>query len=337
VVSMVPGLEASRFAPAELVTIIPPGTGGVRDYAEILGPHLRSRILAPTAQTALAEFGRGDIVLNFSGYGYQSRGVPLWLVQRVRELRRQGARIGIYFHELFTESEPVWGSAFWLAPLQRRIARQLGHLAHYWLTSRDTSAQWLRGHCPPVPHRVLPVYSNVGELEVLPPSRSDAIVLFGGRSVRASTYARLDAAFWDWVAAAGLRVHDIGPRIDTPDFNRLAEAGLIEAHGSLPAHEVSRHLAQARLGLLNYEASAAAKSGVFAAYCAHGVCTVLCADRYAEHDLLVPGEHYIAGTHALLREQIEPEAVGRKAFDWYQPHRVAAHAQAFRELMGASS
>ncbi len=334
---MVPSLQPAGFTTAERVSLIPPGTGGVRDYAEILGPLLQSRILAPTPQTALAEFGCGDIVLNFSGYGYQSRGVPVWLVDRIRALRQQGARIGIYFHELFVESEPMWGSAFWLAPLQRRIARQLGQLAHYWLTSRDTSAQWLRGHCPPVPHRVLPVYSNVGELEVLPPSRADTVVVFGGPALRSLTYASLRPAFWDWAEANGLRVHDIGPPIDTPEIRRLADAGKLQMHGTLPAQEVSRHLAQARFGLLNYSPSAAAKSGVFAAYCAHGVCTVLNWEHYGLHDRLAPGEHYIAGVEALLRDGADPEAVGRKAFDWYRPHRVAAHAQAFRDLMGATA
>ncbi|MDM0043543.1 hypothetical protein QTH91_03535 [Variovorax dokdonensis] len=335
--NMVPTQEPTRIASTEVVSLIPPGRGGVRDYAEILGPHLQSRILAPTAATALAEFGRGDIVLNFSGYGYQSRGVPLWLVDRIRQLRQQGARIGIYFHELFTQSEPPWGSAFWLAPLQRRIARDLGQMAHYWLTSRDTSAQWLRRHCPPVPHRVLPVYSNVGELDGLPPSRSDDIVVFGGPHVRSLTYESLDDSFWDWVRVNGLKVHDIGPFADSAAFKRLRSAGQIEVHGSLPAPQVSKLLAQARFGLLNYAPEAAAKSGVFAAFCAHGVCTVLCADRYGTHDDLVPGTHYLAGTRALMREKADHDAIGRAAFDWYQPHRVAAHAQAFRELMDTST
>lgn len=330
--------SASTTMPSELVTLIPPGTGGVRDYAEIMSRHIPSRILAPTAQTPLADYGGSDIVLNFSGYGYHPRGIPSWMVERLAQLRTRGSRIGIFFHELFTTTEPPWRSAFWLGPTQRRIAADLGNLASYWLTNCDSGAKWLRANCAPAPHRVLPVYSNVGE-PAAPQTgaRTDKVVIFGGSTIRSNTYRRLGQDFWRWVMEQGLSVHDIGPPIESSDYDRLRECGRIRAHGSLPAAQVSDYLLQARYGLLCYPPHLVAKSGVFAAYCAHGVCTVLLDDLYEPHDGLQPNVHYAAGLDALQNETADPAMLGAAAFAWYQPHRVEAHVQAFRALMAESA
>lgn len=324
------GAQGSR----EFVAIVPPGTGGVRDYAEILNRHIPGRLLAPTRETPLADYGRGPIALNFSGYGYHRRGIPSWLVERLVQLRGNGAQIGIFFHELFA-SGPPWRSAFWLQPMQRRIAADLGNLASYWLSNCNATAQWLRENCAPAPHRVLPVYSNVGEPGTRAGARAGKIVVFGGPSIRSQVYTRLDASFWRWVMEEGLAVHDIGPPIRSAEYDRLRESERIHAHGSLPGELVSRHLEQARFGLLCYPPHVVAKSGVFAAYCAHGVCPVLLADDYATHDGLMAGRHYAAGFAALAAPGLDHDAIGAAAFDWYQPHRVDAHVQAFRDLMRA--
>jgi len=137
------------------------------------------------------------------------------------------------------------------------------------------------------------------------------------------------------VMEEGLAVHDIGPPIRSAEYDRLRESERIHAHGSLPGELVSRHLEQARFGLLCYPPHVVAKSGVFAAYCAHGVCPVLLADDYATHDGLMAGRHYAAGFAALAAPGLDHDAIGAAAFDWYQPHRVDAHVQAFRDLMRA--
>jgi len=320
---------------SELVILVPPGTGGVRDYAEIMNRHIPGRILAPTPDTPLSEYGTGHVLLNFSGYGYHPRGIPNWLVERITQLRARGTQVGIFFHELFT-SNPPWRSAFWLGPVQRRIAADLGGLASYWLTNCNMAADWLRTHCEPTPHRVLPVYSNVGEPTSRPATRGDKIVVFGGPAIRTQVYRRLDAGFWRWVMEEGLAVHDIGPPICSGDYDRLRESQRIHAHGSLPAEQVSQRLAEARFGLLSYPTHVVAKSGVFAAYSAHGVCTLLFTERYQAHDALVPDHHYAAGYAGLKEGRLDATAIGTAAFNWYQPHRVDAHAQAYRDLMRAS-
>lgn len=329
------GIAPASSTPAELVTLIPTGTGGVRDYAEIMNGRIPGRILVPVRETPLADYGRGRIVLNFSGYGYHPRGIPGWLVERLTQLRANGVQVGVYFHEMFA-SGPPWRSEFWLRPMQRRIVVDLGNLACYWLTSCNSAAQWLREHCKPAPHRVLPVYSNVGEAAARPTSRADKIVVFGGPASRAQVYRRLDEGFWRWALEEGLAVHDIGPPIDSAEYERLRASKRVHVHGSLPAEEVSEHLSQARFGLLCYPPRVAAKSGVLAAYSAYGVCPILLADDYEAHDGLKPDQHYAAGYAGLKEGRLDATDIGSAAFEWYQPHRIDAHAQAFRDLMRAS-
>jgi hypothetical protein len=92
-------------------------------------------------------------------------------------------------------------------------------------------------------------------------------------------------------------------------------------------------LADARFGAIAYPTGYIAKSGVFAAYCAHGICPILIADAARETDGLIPGRHYCLG----VPDRIVPEAhsanIAENAWDWYQSHSVTAHVRALEGLM----
>ena len=65
------------------------------------------------------------IILHYVNYGYQKRGVPLSLPALLRKLRSaSGGRLVTIFHEVYA-SGPPWKSAFWLRPMQIRIAREI--------------------------------------------------------------------------------------------------------------------------------------------------------------------------------------------------------------------
>jgi hypothetical protein len=255
-------------------------------------------------------------------------------VRRLQQLRPRLRTFGIFFHELFAK-EPPWRSAFWLGPMQRRIAADLVGLCDFWLTNHTQAAQWLERHALAVPHGVLPVYSNVGEPDDISGGRLRKIVVFGGPSSRVTAYRHLGESFWRWAREAGFEVHDIGPPIADEAFVNARGAAGLKVHGPLPAEEVSRHLREAAYGLVRYPTHVAAKSGVFAAYCAHGVCPVLLAHDYDGHDGLQAGVHYLAGVDALRAGRADAAAVGAAAHAWYQPHRVQAHADTFKRMLSA--
>jgi hypothetical protein len=314
---------------ASFLSLVPPGTGGVRDYASVIGQSLQAPPFEMTRSTDVSSLSGDCLLLHFSGYGYQQRGVPLWLVEQVSRLRGRFQAFGVVFHELYASSPP-WGSAFWLGAWQKRIARQLLDLSDFWLTNREESGRWLLARREAAPHRVLPVFSNVGEPASIDADRAPHLVVFGGPGVRANVYQWGGGEVFDCARSRGLVIHDIGPPLQDAG---LAQRLVIEkavVHGKLSAQAVSQALSGARYGALSYPLDYASKSGVLAAYSAHGLCPILLWNDYRPHDGLVANLNYLPGFSAL--ENFDAGVVGRQARQWYEPHCVEAHVAALRAL-----
>lgn len=314
---------------ASFLSLVPPGSGGVRDYATVLGNALQSPPLEMTRMTDISSLSGDCLLLHFSGYGFQKRGVPLWLVEHMRSLRTRFQAFGVVFHELFASSPP-WGSAFWLGAWQKRIASELLDLSDFWLTNREESGRWLLARRDTTPHRVLPICSNVGEPPSIDTDRAPHLVVFGSPGVRANVYQWASGEVFDCARRKGLVIHDIGPPLqDASLTQRLLRENAV-VHGRLAAQEVSQILSGASYGALAYPIDYASKSGVLASYSAHGICPILLWNDYRPHDGLVANVNYVAGFAAL--EDIDPGVVGRQARGWYEPHCVQAHVAALRTM-----
>lgn len=320
---------------ASSISLVPPGAGGVRDYASKLGEPLRAPLLELTPATDVSALGGELLLLHFSGYGFHKRGVPLWLLRRMRELRGRFKAFGVVFHELFASSPP-WGSAFWLSGCQKHIARELLELSDFWLTNRELSADWLLKRRRAAPHRMLPVFSTVGEPASIDGERAPALVVFGSPGVRANVYRWGDGEVFRCAERSGLQIHDIGPALhDAALAQRLADAR-VTVHGRLAAEAVSAALSTASYGAMAYPTDYASKSSVFAAYCAHGLCPILLWENYDTHDGLVAGRHYAAGFESLGQPGFDARRIGHAARDWYQPHCLAAHVAALGAMRSES-
>ncbi|MGI8431100.1 MAG: hypothetical protein ACR2MW_02255, partial [Chthoniobacterales bacterium] len=119
-----------------ILQILPRAPGsreGVGDYAGILAAELerahgyRTEFVTGTT-LAGANWGPPPfeaVVLHYVNYGYHPRGVPSWLPKKLAQMQAgSGHRLVTIFHELYASSS--WrGSAFWLQPLQKRIARAI--------------------------------------------------------------------------------------------------------------------------------------------------------------------------------------------------------------------
>lgn len=321
--------------------ITPPGQGGVRDFTDKLIENLSPEqvvadfIWQQDSANAIAEQALSSecLYLQYSGYGYAKRGAPLWLLQQLQTNRPQIKKLGVFFHELYAIGPP-WGSAFWLSPIQRHIARLLVERSDFWITNCEGSAQWLCRFAGDKPHAVLPVFSNVGEIPIYSFDRSPKVVVFGGAALRLATYRAAGDELFSWAKRQGLEIHDIGPGINDPILsNRLTAEGVI-VHGRLPEIEISRLLADAMFGVVVYPVDHVAKSGVFAAYCAHGICPVLISQQYPEADGLKQNQHYLAGISETACTPTMTADVGRSAWNWYQPHRLSCHATMLNNLLG---
>ena len=301
-----------------LVQLVPDAAGGIRDYAEsiqrvwsrsgvdcrILALAKRDVVAAPlwtyleqvTPQASdMRPRDQTVLIVHFSGYGYEPRGLCGWLNTALAAARAHlgpRLRIVVMFHELFA-SGPPWRSAFWLGGHQARIAAKLAALSDVNLTNTQGHAHWLEQQLGPQRRvAVWPVFSNVGELEALPAfaMRRRRLVVFGAESTRKR-------------ALQELQRHT--PQLGQLGIDEVIEVGAGQAigarAGALPAHfagrldqvALSELLSQSAFGLIEYPTQYMGKSTVFAAYAAHGCVALNAHSSNPSADGLTPGRHFL--------------------------------------------
>ena len=311
--------------------------GGVYDFAfklqSALGQEGVRLVHLSKATISDWQFGPEDVVfLQLSGYGFEKRGAPLWLLGAIEKRRKHIKTFGVFFHELFAFGPP-WTSAFWLSPVQRYIARRLAELSDFWMTSREGSAQWLKRFAADKPHAVLPVFSTIGEPADYAQTRLPRVIVFGSPGLRQLTYQAAGDKLFTWAKQAALEIHDIGAPVADQQLLATLRSNGVALHGHLPDREIRHAMASAMFGLLAYPVEYVAKSSVFAAYAAHGLCPVLISQGYGKSDGLVCGHHYLPNVPTQMVSFVQAAAVGAAACEWYQPHQLRNHAEAVRGFL----
>jgi len=340
-------------ARVRLIQVVPPGPGGVRDYADALRNAwtrrgLDSEVMAFDREAArerplrerLVAVGRPHrvaVLLHVSGYGYERRALFGWLLREVFDAQHAlGEQLHLLamFHEL-SASGPPWRSAFWLGGLQARLVRSLAQAADAVCTNTQRHVRFLRGAIDSgTPFRCLPVFSTIGEAvhRPAPQDRGPALVAFGSQSTRRRALSQLHR-HGSALQRLGIRhITEIGsgestdPRCGLP--HRFA--------GQLSAEEVSRQLLLHRWGLLDYPASHFGKSTVFAAYAAHGCVTLNVARPVQPEEGLEAGRHFmeLASTEPAI--ELPLHILAQAASDWYAGHTLERQSSEFLELLQRS-
>lgn len=350
-------LEPSSATPV-LVQLAPPGRGGVFDYLQCLKAEwaalgVSSHVIALSRELAgqrslaerIAECGMQSsqpcaLVLHFSGYGYAQRGLCFWLLAELRALRaqrREGLRLVVVFHELFA-SGPPWRSAFWLSRWQALIAARLARMADALWTNAEQHAHWLAPVVgPATPIRVRPVFSNVGEPGVPPATRGRqaTAVVFGAASTRQRVFDELRR---HEATLRSLGIEELLEIGNGPESTGGPTTIPRRHAGRLEPPELGRLLQASRFGLLDYPSQLLGKSGVFAAYAAHG-CVVLDTGRPGpDTDRLVMGSHYLS-LQAMPGAPDLPascEAIAARLSSWYADHRLTNQARDLLALATAA-
>jgi hypothetical protein len=346
----------------QIVPRLPPATCGLGDHALLLADQWKRHVISscflvadPTwhppvpaiawqarcmnrKSTAWLEetvaLKPAGVVLHYSGYGYARRGAPLWLVAAVRRFRswHPETRWITMFHELHA-SGPVTSSAFWMQPLQRWVVRRLCQLSDVARTSNEIMQRILEPMVGPqtVLLPPLPVFSNLGESADRTPwsQREHRLVLFssnlGGGDPGSRFWERLRL---DLQVLGIQQVTLVGRPVQTPDWPEVtfSQPGFLDAAGAAALLRSSAY------GYAMLSPLLLAKSGVFAAFAAHGVVPVL-----PEADALLP-DGLRSGTHFFCPqrmsgpvESLQMEMVCAAIWQWYQPHNLAHTATAYAE------
>lgn len=343
--------------PFTLVQVVPPGRGGVRDYVDCLQAEwlrcgtpsavielsktaVQTRPLVAQIDAVMAQHAhaspRLSVVLHYSGYGYGHRGLCFWLLEQIRHLRnrhRGALRLVVVFHELYA-SGPPWRSAFWLSTIQAWLAARLAAAADALWTNSTHHAQWLRTKVANgTPLDVRPVFSNVGEPPHVPAwtTRQPQAVVFGSAPTRQRAFDALRGH-------EGV-LHELGIEV-------IIEAGTgttipcttglrYRQVGRLDTEALRQLLLASQVGVLDYPSTLLGKSGVLAAYAAHGCAVLNTRPAGLDTEGLVAGRDYLmlqgfracadAAASDMSSERLA--ALGSRLSQWYTGHPLTSQAQ----------
>jgi hypothetical protein len=297
----------------------------------IRGP--RANFVADAIQASTAENEISAMLLHFSGYGYQRRGVPLWLLGGLRTWLHGSSDVPLVtiFHELYATGR-VWNSSFWLSPVQKRIARSLLELSSAAITPTNLYGKrlsdWGGGSGAKI--TAMPVFSNVGEpgCGALPYARGATAIVFGLAGVEDRLFGSYRPEIERIIPTLGIeKIFDVGPRLSS--MPRTLAGVPVISKGALPQRDVSELLQQARFGFVAYPIDVIGKSGVFAAYAAHGVVPIVLSDkkRQGSFDGVRPAHHFLDGLRHTAAVSVDDLAsIQCELLTWYTSHGVKAQA-----------
>jgi hypothetical protein len=242
---------------------------------------------------ALEQSGCENAVLHYVSYGFQPKGIPIWLPGAITEWKQANPRrrLVTMFHEMYARSSPL-RSPFWVAPLARRIIREIIGLSDAWITSCDRYFNQLTREFKAQAELgcIIPIGSNIPLVSPLDPKwAADSAPLSRFRfAVFGLAKTRLWALERHWKLLHALReagavesITLLGKHNETDDDT--AEQRFINAIGAtewrrqfdLSAVELSQELAGQDFGFLANEPDILTKSGVFAALATHGVIPII--------------------------------------------------------------
>jgi hypothetical protein len=278
------------------------------------------------------------MIVHVSGYGYQKRGAPLWLLNGIRSWRRTHRDFHLFgiFHELFATGR-VWNSSFWLSKVQEYVTRGIWKLCDGGLTTNslyyDQLASW-RPEMKRLDHlQTRAVFSNVGEPDFIAPAenRPARMVVFGQPGTELGIYRNPHCGVSSSIAIhlGILEIIDIGTRAIQPP-SHLGQIPIM-CLGQLARNTVSQYLMSCRFGLLNYDVARLQKSGVFAAYAAHGVIPICIGSAATPPFGLEEGRHFLRWPLKILPDL---HAMQTNLRQWYADHSIARHADVLASWCG---
>jgi hypothetical protein len=296
---------------AVLVPRLPPSICGIGDYTSQLLSHLpktRSVLLLvrdgylstknfypqfnvegiPPSGEGLVKLLKlenvSDLIVQYSGYGFDPSGAPLSLLKAIRIWRKDNpyGRLILMAHELW--HHPSWWKLDGLRQiLHKRELCALAALADQVFTSTDGYAEWLLPYVASHRLRTLPIGSNI--IPIRSPEGASRLrgqwILFGRQGSRivslkvlgASLSALHRKALFDRLVVIG---SSESQKLDLQEASLLCQylpSHAYERTGTLSNQDISRILLQSEYGVLGQTPST--KSGILMAYASHGVIPVL--------------------------------------------------------------
>ncbi|MGJ3253844.1 MAG: hypothetical protein ACFE0J_22330 [Elainellaceae cyanobacterium] len=274
------------------------------------------------------------VILHYTNYPYVlgKHDAPFWLLNALEAACQQhNLKLIVMFHEL-----PLLKKTRYIRPIQGFVALRIAKLADHVLTNcanfNAILSKWVQQ-----PVATVPVFSNVCEPPSFPPlaERPRRMIVFGGPS-RARIYRDSADALTHACQALGIEeICDIGPslKLDQLNVSDLVDVPIMEM-GIRPLDEISELMLMAIAGFFDYSRFPGylAKSGVFAAYCAHGLVPISATYNPSEADGVCADQHYLIANQRLEELKLQTlQTIADTAHQWYAAHSQQKSADIFAD------
>jgi hypothetical protein len=269
-----------------------------------------------------------SIVLQYSGYGYNQDGAPIWLLQALQKFvakKPHQLSIATIFHELYATSPP-WRRAFWYAGRQKRVARILAEISTHGLCTSEYNERIVKKWSPAINLATLPISSVIGEPLHLVPwrERPNRLVIFGLPGSRSRSYSNAALISKTCKRLDICEIWDIGETL--PHYPTMEGINIVRI-GVLGKETLGQALMQCRYGYLYHRPTNLAKSSVFGAYCSHYLVPIVPSNSRKQSDGLLAGRHFlVAGDNSQFDPQCL-ESISMDAWHWGSAHAAIKHAE----------
>ncbi len=342
----------------QIVPALPPKLDGVGDYSYFLARRMFSQYAIKThfilcdldshtnpyenfdfdvsslkqrEKNALIELipeSAKTILLHYSDYPYDPKlGAPFWLLSALESLK-ETKRVVVMFHEFpyfyLRKNLP-------LLPIQKYVADRLATVADLALTNNSATQAYLSRLLKKKVSKIS-VFSNIGELD-RPPAiaeRKPWLIVFGTPGRRARIYQKSVQSLADICQKLDIKkILDIGSSLslDFADIDGIPVAQI----GEQPAQHISDLMKLSLAGIAySSDNRRLSKSGVFAAYCAHGLVPIITRKTSSPADGLIEGSNFLSTKTKVSNLNANSlDSVSRQAAKWYSQHNQAETAAFF--------
>lgn len=235
------------------------------------------------AKSFLADFRPDVLSLQFVGYGFDPRGLPLGLAAKLRTFA-EGVPWHVMFHELWIEPEAGWANCV-LSRLQKALVTDLCRSLHPKKVHTSNPYYASRLESAGIQCSELPLFGNIPLVPHQPPrDEEEWVFVFFGSLRRGWEPEPLLSKIESARAAAGkktCRFVSIGRLGEYGEsaWEKMKEGGhknfLFEKHGELESGKISRTLQECDFGIAVSPLHLLGKSGAVAAMREHGLPVVV--------------------------------------------------------------
>ena len=256
--------------------------GGVLDSTVLINKRLKKKgykssviKVDKSKKKIVNKINHGDyVILQMSGYGYHKKGIPIWLIEQIKLIKKKAFKLGIHFHELNIEKK-FWDPRFILMILQKYINIKLLKYSDFSVTSTKIYAKWLSKYSLGKKVYICPVHSNIDHKSNLKKKSKKIVVLFGTAGSRSEIYMNNYDQINKWIIKNNLILCDIGPKINIERIYKLIKKNKnIKIYGKISSYRVSKIFSKAYYGIFSKPLDLVNKSGSFAAFCKYKICPI---------------------------------------------------------------